>query len=43
MSMVGDVDAQEMPSAANGVEMMRPVIPAAVQTCCCRSKSYISW
>ncbi len=29
-------------SAANGVEMMRPVMPALAQTSCCRSKSYIS-
>jgi hypothetical protein len=30
-------------SAAKGLLMMRPVMPALAQTSCCRSKSVISW
>jgi hypothetical protein len=42
MSSDADFDMVAITSAANGVEMMRPVIPALAQVSCCNSKSPIS-
>ena len=42
MSSDGDFEIAAITSAANGVEMMRPVTPALAQVSCCSSKSPIS-
>src|SRR5262245_32759573 len=43
MSSAGDFEAHEIASAANGVLMMRLLMPALAQTSCWRSKLYMSW
>jgi hypothetical protein len=42
ISSAGDFETAAITSAANGVEMMRPVTPALAQISCCSSKSPIS-
>src|SRR6266487_3921386 len=42
-SLAGFLEIAVMTSAANGLLMIRPVMPALAQTSCCRSKSVMSW
>jgi hypothetical protein len=42
-SIAGFLETAAITSAANGLLMIRPVMPALAQTSCCSSKSDISW